>query len=82
MKNRLTDLNDHLFMQLERLSNEELSGEQIEQEVKRTDALVKVADQIIGGAHLQLSACKLVADHGDRFFQHLPMLGGPKEPEK
>lgn len=82
MKNRLTDLNDHLFMQLERLSDEGLSDEQIEQEVKRTDAIVKVAGQIIDGASMQLSACKLVADHGDRFFQHLPMLGGPKESEK
>ena len=81
MKNRLTDLNDHLFTQLERLSEEGLSGEQIEQEVKRADAMVKVADQIIDNASLQLSACKFVADHGDRFLKHLPMLEAPKEPD-
>ena len=82
MKNRLSDLNNHLFTQLERLSDEGLSAEDIEQEVKRTDAIVKLADQIIGNAGIQLSACKLVAEHGDRFFNHLPMIGGPKEPEK
>jgi ribosomal protein L17 len=82
MKNRLTDLNDHLFMQLERLADEELSAERIETEVKRADAIVQVADKIVDNARLQLSACKLIADHGDRFMQHLPMLAGPAEPKK
>ncbi len=32
MKNKLADLNNHLFAQLERLSDEDLAPEQIEQE--------------------------------------------------
>jgi ribosomal protein L17 len=67
MKNKLSDLNNHLFAQLERLSDEELSAEQIETEVKRADAIVGVADQIVAGAKLQLDAMKLLALHGDRF---------------
>lgn len=47
MKNKLTDLNNHLFAQLERLSDENLTPEQIEQEVKRTDAIVDVSEQIV-----------------------------------
>lgn len=77
MKNRLSDLNDHLFMQLERLQDETLSAEQIETEVKRSAAIVEVSDKIVDNARLQLQACKLIADHGDRFMKHLPMLGGP-----
>lgn len=74
MKNNLSDLNDHLFMQLERLSDEALAGEALEAEVKRADAIVQVSDQIVGNAKLHLDACKLIATHGDRFMQHLPMI--------
>lgn len=82
MKNRLTDLNNHLFAQLERLSDEGLTSEQVDQEAKRTAAIVDVADKIIGNARLSIDACRLVADHGDRFLNHLPMIQGPKEPAK
>ncbi len=75
MKNKLTDLNNHLFAQLERLSDEGMTAEQIEQEAKRADAIVAISDQIMHNAELSLKAVKLVADHGDRFIPHLPMLG-------
>lgn len=75
MKNRLTDLNDYLFMQLERLADENLTGEALEAEVRRADAIVQVADKIVAGGKLQIDACKLVAEHGDRASKHLPMIG-------
>jgi hypothetical protein len=75
MKNRLSDLNNHLFAQLERLSEEELTAEQIEQECKRADAIVAVADQIARGAELQLKAVNILAVHGDRFKPQLTMIG-------
>lgn len=77
MKNKLVDLNNHLFAQLERLSDENLSPEQIEQEVKRTDAIVDVSEQIVRNADLALKAAKIMADHGDdRFIDLLPMIEG------
>ncbi|CDO35033.1 hypothetical protein [Novosphingobium sp. KN65.2] len=77
MKNKLTDLNDHLFMQLERLGDEDMDADKIEQEAKRADAMVQVADQIIRNADLQLKAANLIANHGDRFRPMLPMIGKP-----
>ena len=79
MKNKLTDLNNHLFAQLERLGEEGLDADQIENECKRTDAMVAVADQIIRNADLHLKAATLIANHGDRMAPMLPMLGAPKE---
>lgn len=86
-KNRLSDLNDHLFAQIERLSQEELTAEQIDTEVKRGNAIVAVADQILRHASLQVQAAKIVSDHGLDPSPHLPTLGpkatrvieGPKQ---
>lgn len=82
MKNKLSDLNDHLFAQLERLSDEDLSAEQVEREVKRTEALVSVADQIIRNADLTFKAATFVAQHGDRYRPALTgLLGKPSTVE-
>lgn len=75
MKNKLGDLNNHLFAALERLSDEDLSADQIEQEAKRADAIVSVADTIIGNADLQLKAAKLWAEHGSAIMPMLPKIG-------
>lgn len=72
MKNKLTDLNDHLFMQLERLSDEDLSPEQIEKEVKRAEAVVRVADCIVANAGVQLKAVQLAVEHGN--FVKVPFM--------
>ena len=74
MKNKLSDLNDHLFAQLERLGDEDLSAEQIEQEAKRADAIVSVADQVVRNAELQLKTAQLLATHGYHFEPHLANL--------
>ena len=39
MKNTLGDLNNHLFAQLEKLGDDDLTGEELESELKRTDAI-------------------------------------------
>lgn len=75
MKNKLGDLNNHLFAALERLSDEDLSADQIDQEAKRADAIVSVADTIIGNADLQLKAAKLWAEHGSAIMPMLPKIG-------
>lgn len=64
MKNKLSDLNNHLFMQLERLSDEELTADRLDVEAKRSEALVAIAEQIIRNADLHLRAGKIASDFG------------------
>ena len=79
MKNKLSDLNNHLFAQLERLGDEELSEEQIEKESKRAAAIVSVADQIVRNADLQLKAAALLANNGYHFAPHLAAIAPDAE---
>lgn len=65
-KNRLDNLNDHLFAQIERLCEENLTPEAIEREARRSVALVALADQTIRNAALQLQAAKIIHDHDGR----------------
>jgi hypothetical protein len=76
VKNNLSDLNDHLFAQMERLGVEGITPEQLEIEVKRAEAMVAVADQISSNADLQLRAARLFADHGAAVLPMLPQIGG------
>lgn len=78
MKNKLSDLNNHLFAQLERLGDEDMSAEQIEVEVKRAKAIVGVSDQIISNAALHVKAAQVMANHGDRAVAMMPMIEGKK----
>ncbi|QQE81109.1 hypothetical protein [Alicyclobacillus sp. SO9] len=65
MKNTLGDLNNHLFAQLERLSDEELTGEELTEEINRAKSVTSVAAQIIANGSLVLEAKKLVDDRMD-----------------
>ena len=64
MQNKLSDLNNHLFAQLERLSDESITGEDLQEEVNRARAVTNVAEAIISGASIQLKACSLAYDAG------------------
>jgi hypothetical protein len=61
-KNKLTDLNNHLFAQLERLSDEETVGDKLAEEIERSRAVGGIARTIIDNAKLALEAQKALDD--------------------
>lgn len=62
-KNRLADLNDHLFEQMERLNDESLTPEQLDREIARTRGMCDLAGNVIDLGRLDLDAWKLRAEH-------------------
>lgn len=64
MKNTLGDLNNHLFEQLEKLNDDNLAGEQLEAEIKRTEAMAKISEQIIRNGELQFKAMQHMDEYG------------------
>jgi len=76
MKNKLSDLNNHLFAQLERLGDEDLKGELLVEEINRAKAVSSVAVQIIANGSLVLEAQKLADNAYDINFKVPKMLEG------
>lgn len=74
MKNTLSDLNNYLFEQLERLNDDGLTQEQFEREVKRTDAVNKVAKTIIDNGALALSVKKHLDEQGGGDNYKMPIM--------
>lgn len=64
MQNKMTDLNNHLFAQLERLSDEDLSGEELENEIKRAKAITGISSQIINNADVTIRAIEVIQETG------------------
>lgn len=72
MNNKLMDLNNVLFEQLERLQEAE-SNEELETELKRANAVTGVSSQIVKNAALMLDAEKIRLEYGyDRKGWHMP----------
>ena len=55
MKNKLSDLNNHLFAQLERLGDEGIKGDELKDEIERGKSMASVAKEIVSNAKLVFS---------------------------
>lgn len=64
MQNKLIDLNDYLFEQLERLNDDSLTVEQLDREIKKSKEIVKVSQTIVNNADILLKAKKYFDEAG------------------
>lgn len=74
IKNKLGDLNNHLFAQLERLNDEELKGEELKEELMRANAITNLAKEIISNGNLMLQATKLQVETFGRSQTNMPKM--------
>lgn len=81
IKNKLTDLNDHLFAQLERLNNEDMPEEKMAMEIERSKAVGNIAKNIITNGRLLLDSKKHFDEMGIKIEQQPDVLkiGAPKD---
>lgn len=79
-RNKISDLNNHLFAQLEKLNDDELKGENLSTEVERARAMSSLASQIISSTKLTLDAMKM-ANNGEINPVDVPNLLNEKNDE-
>lgn len=60
MQNKIVDLTNHLYAALERLSDEDLTAEELKLEIARADAVSKIASNIVSAAIVTVTAVKLI----------------------
>ena len=79
MKNTLKDLNDYLFEAIERINDDSLDDEQLGKEIRRSEAVQKIAKTIIDNGNLALQAKKHLDEYGQGENIELPMIGVTKK---
>jgi hypothetical protein len=65
MKNKVTDLRDHMFAALERLGNEDLTPEQLKAEIDRSKAISNLGHVIVESAKAQILAARFTGEIED-----------------
>lgn len=80
MKNKLINLNDHLFAQLELLADPDIKDNKLDEEIKRSKSMCSIANTIINNANLALKAHMAI---NDGLIDTAPaMIGMRKKDEK
>lgn len=65
-KNKLQDLNDHLFAQIERLNDETIKPEDMKAEIEKAKAMEGIAKVIIETQKVETDKAKLMLDAFDK----------------
>jgi hypothetical protein len=60
-KSKLSDLNDHLFEEIEWLMDRDVKGEALKEEIMRSEAVTRAALTVVAADRLALDAMKAAA---------------------
>ena len=59
----MTDLHNHLFEQLERLNDDDLTDDQLQKEIQRTKAMTMIASNMINNTNIALETAKFATEY-------------------
>lgn len=73
MQNKLIDLNNHLYAQIERLTDESIGDEEMAKEINRSRAVTDIAKRIIETGRLALDSLKERAKYTGK-LEDVPLM--------
>lgn len=82
MKNKLNDLNNYLFEQIEKLNDEDLTEKELELTIAKANKIADISKVIIQNQALQLNAAKALLDYGKCTPDQFQTLIGTSDSKK
>ena len=73
--NSLADLNAILFDQIQKIQNDDQTDEELEKEIKKSEAITKLSSQVLSSANIALQAQKQFDEYGTGRTVDIPLLG-------
>jgi hypothetical protein len=73
--NSLADLNAILFDQIQKIQNDGQTDEELEKEIKKSEAITKLSSQVLSSANIALQAQKQFDEYGTGRTVDIPLLG-------
>lgn len=67
-RNKIHDLRNHLFEQLERLNDDELSNENLDKEIHRAKAMSELAKNIVESAKVEVHYLRITGQNPSNFI--------------
>lgn len=78
-KTTIKDLNDHMFLALERLNDDEMDPEELDKEILRAKAIASIGANVTKSAALVLRAAELQSD-GSLLPEQVPAMLSDRRP--
>lgn len=82
MQNKLSDLNNYLFEQIEILNDKDLTEKELELAIVKANKIADISKVIIQNQALQLNAAKTLLEYGKCSAEQFQTLIGTSKNEK
>jgi hypothetical protein len=71
MQNKMSDLRNHIFAALERLSDENMDNAKLKMEISRAHAVSQLGRVVVETARTQVQAAKILQSKGEEWIEDI-----------